>query len=192
MDLKNSNSGWIIIITMKVMFAIALLMLMWYLIIPNTSIYYMNKTLLPFFHKLNERDLIMVPGEEYKLRVERLNTRVEFSSLDIKVAVVTPFGNIIGLRPGKTFIRAKYNDNELRCRVRVIKLNKKEIELEVEESFDLDIKGPMILKKVSWSSNNERVVIVNNFGKVKGISRGKATVIGKIGDQKLKCSVLVK
>src|SRR5690554_2160245 len=189
---NNKSNNILIAIIMKILLTIALFMLIWYLIIPNTSIYYMNKTFQPVFHRLNERDLIMIPGEEYKLRVNRLNTRVKFSSLDIKVAVVTPFGNIIGLRPGNTFITAQYDDVELRCRVRVIKLNMKEIELNINERFDLDIKGPMILKKVRWSTNNKDIAKVNSFGVVKGVSKGNTTITAQIGDKKLKCRVIVK
>lgn len=177
---------------MRLIFIIALVALIWYLIVPNTSLYYRNRTFQPFFNRLNERDIIMVPGETFKLRVERLNTRVKFYSLDIKVAEVTPLATIIAFRPGKTFISAKYNDKELRCRVRVIKLNEKEIELNIGEKFDLDIEGPIIFNKTSWSTSNNKIVNVNRFGKVEGISQGEAIISAKKGEKILDCKVIVK
>lgn len=177
---------------MRIIFAIALIALIWYLIIPNTSLYYMNATFQPFFNRLNERDLIMVPGEKFKLRVQRLNTRVKFTSLDIKVADVTPLGTIIAFRPGKTFITVEYNDKQLRCRVRVVKLNEKKIEINEGEKFDLDIEGPKILKKVKWSSSNSEIAEVNSFGKVKGVCQGEANITAEIGETSLQCNVIVK
>ena len=60
----------------------------------------------------------MIKGETFKLRLLKLNKRVKFSSMDIKVAPVTPLGTVIALRPGKTYIRVKYENQELKCRVR--------------------------------------------------------------------------
>lgn len=177
---------------MKILLIIALIGLIWYLIIPNSSVYYKSYVFKPFFNRLNERDIIMVPGETFKLRVQRVNIRVKFSSLDIKVAEVTPLGTIIAFRPGKTFIRVKYNDKELRCRVRVVKLNKKEIELKEGETYRLDLKGTNIFNKIKWSSSDSKVVKVNRFGKVRAISKGKAVITAKIGDKHLKCKVVVK
>lgn len=181
----------VLYIIMRLVFVIALLALFWYLIIPNSSLYYMDGTYKPFFNRLNERDLIMVPGDKFKLKVQRVNTRVKFSSLDIKVADVTPLGTIIAFRTGKTFITAKYNDKMLRCRVRVIKLNKKKIEINQGEKFDLDIEGPIILKKAKWTSSNSEIAEVNSFGKVRGISQGKTLITAKIGGKTLECKVVV-
>lgn len=192
MKKKRNEYKFIYPIIIRIIFVIALLMLVLYLIIPNSRFYYMNGTFLPFSNRLNERDLIMVPGETFKLRVQRLNTRVSFSSLDFKVAGVTPLGTVVAFRPGKTFIRVKYDDKELTCRVRVIKLNKEEIELDEGGSYDLDIKGPIILKKIKWSSSNEKVAKVNSFGKVSGISQGQAIIAAKIAGKNLKCKVIVE
>lgn len=173
-------------------FYITLAFLLWYLIIPNTSIYYKKGHFLPFFHRLNDKDIILTPGEEFTLRVQNINKRVKFSSLDIKVAGVTPFGTIVAFRPGRTFVTAKYDDNELRCRVRVINLNKKKLNLKVDETYDLDVKGLGFFSRVRWSSNKKSVVKVNRFGKVVGVSKGRAVITAKVGKKTLKCQVVVK
>lgn len=191
MKKDDSKSALLLAIIMKIGGLIALIALIWYLIIPNSSLYFMDGTYRPFFHRLNERDIIMVPGEKFRLRVSRLNTRVKFSSLDIKVADVTPLGTVYAFRSGKTFITAKYKDRVLRCRVRVIKLNERKLKLKQGRSFDLDIKGPIILKKVAWSSSNSKVARVNRFGKVKALSKGKATITAKIAGKSLECIVIV-
>lgn len=192
MKKKHNLRNYFISIVTRIIFILALLALIWYLIVPNSSLYYMNKTYHPFFNRLNKRDIIMIPGETFKLRLQRVNTRVKFSSLDIKVAPVTPLGTVIALRPGKTFVSAKYQGKVIRCRVRVIKLNKRQIDLKIGEDFDLDIKGPIIFKKTKWASSDSKIAKVNRFGKVKGVSRGRATITGKIGDKKLQAEVVVK
>lgn len=178
-------------IFMKILGFIVLFSILVYLIVPRTSFYYMNKTYMPVIHRLNKRDLIMTPGDRYRLRLIRPNTRVSFSSLDIKVADVTPLGTVIAFRTGKTYITAKYDNRTLRCRVRVIKLNKKKIKIKQGKSYDLDIKGPIIFKKATWSSSNEKVARVNRFGKVKGLSKGRAVIKVKIAGKTLECSVIV-
>ena len=189
---KYNENNFIIVIVIKLIFVVALVALILYLIIPKTSFYYMNGTFQPFFNRLNERDLIMIPGDRFKLRVERLNTRVTFSSLDIKVAEVTSIGTIIAFRPGKTFITAEYNDKQLRCRVRVIRLNKKKIDLNKGDKFDLDIEGPLIFNKTKWSSSNSKIAKVNRFGKVEGVSKGNAIIRAEIDKNILRCEVTVK
>ncbi len=187
----SSRKGLLLAILMRLLGLIALGALILYLIVPNSYLYYMDGTFRPFFHRLNERDLIMTPGDKFKLRVQRINTRVSFSSLDIKVADVTPLGTVIAFRSGKTFIKAKYDDRELRCRVRVVKLNKKKIRLTKGERFDLDIEGPIIIKRTTWSSANSKVAKVNRFGNVSAFSEGKTVITGKIGGIKLDCIVIV-
>lgn len=134
----------------------------------------------------------MIQGETFKLRLQKFNKRVKFSSMDIKVAPVTPLGTVIALRPGKTFITVKYDEKELKCRVRVYKINKKRIELKANEKANLSIKGPGIFKFVKWSSNKPNIAKVNRFGTVKGISKGKAVITGKIHNKKIKCHVIVE
>ncbi len=165
--------------------------MIWYLIIPNSSINY-RKEFQPFSNRLNEKDLVMIKGETFKLRLLKLNKRVKFSSMDIKVAPVTPLGTVIALRPGKTYIRVKYENQELKCRVRVYKINKNKIKIKTNKKIDLDIKGPGILKLVKWSSSKPNIAKVNRFGTVKGVTKGKAVITGEIYDKKIKCYVIVE
>lgn len=185
------NESFLFGILSRLIFSSGLFALIWYLIIPNSSINY-RKDYQPFSSRLNNRDIVMVQGEVFKLRLLRLNKRVKYSSMDIKVAIVSPFGNIIALRPGKTFIKLTYDDKEIKCRVRVYKLNKTNISIGVDEKYDLDLIGPGIIKSVKWYSNKSRVAKVNRFGTVKGVSRGDAIITAKIHGKEIKCKVIVR
>lgn len=145
--MKDKKFSFIFAFFIRIVFLVSFFALIWYLIIPNTSINY-RKEYQSFSNRLNEKDLIMIQGETFKLRLQKFNKRVKFSSMDIKVAPVTPLGTIIALRPGKTFITVKYDKQELKCRVRVYKINKKKIKIKINEKKDLDIKRPGIFKSI--------------------------------------------
>lgn len=189
--MRNKNYSLIFAFFIRIVFLVSFFALIWYLIVPNTSINYIKKH-EPFSNRLNEKDLIMIQGETFKLRLQKFNKRVKFSSMDIKVAPVTPLGTIIALRPGKTFITVKHDKQELKCRVRVYKINKKKIKIKTNEKMDLDIKGPGVFKSVKWSSNKPNIAKVNRFGTVRGISKGKAVITGKIYNKKINCHVIVE
>lgn len=67
-----------------------------------------------------------------------------------------------------------------------IKLNKKEIEIDVGETFQLVLKNAKA-KKVKWSSDDKDVATVNSKGVVKGISDGFATITAEYKGKKYKC-----
>lgn len=188
---RGKNRKFLYTLILRIIYTIALLSLLWYMIIPNSRIYYKKPDFFPFFKRLNTRDLIMTPGEEFKLRVQNINIRVKFSSLDIKVAGVTPFGTVIALRPGKTYINVKYNNNKLRCRVRVIDLNKKKINISPNEKYKLKVKGKAFFQRVKWSSSSPEVAKVDKRGRVIGISKGKTVITAKTSKKTLKCTVIV-
>lgn len=71
-----------------------------------------------------------------------------------------------------------------------IKLNKKEITLEVGKSQTLKITGTK--KKVTWSSNKKSVATVSSTGKVTGKKPGTAVITAKVDNKKYTCKVTVK
>lgn len=59
------------------------------------------------------------------------------------------------------------------------------------EEFQLTVKNTP--KKVTWSSNSRRVARVNaRTGRVTAVSAGTAVITGKVGKQKLHCTIYVK
>ena len=174
----------------SIVYYIAFLALLWYLIIPHTSIYYMNNLFTPISKRLNEDDVTLIKGEEFKLYVYKLNQRLYFSSTDIKVADVNIFGNVTAYRVGTTIIRVKYNDEILKCRVRVIDINKHKINLKVGNKSNLDIEGAIF--GVRWSSSNNAIAQINRLGIVTAKSKGNATIYAKVRGKILTCEVNVE
>lgn len=68
-------------------------------------------------------------------------------------------------------------------------ISKQNINLMVGKTATLKLTGTS--KKVKWSSNKKKVATVSPTGKVKGISKGTATITAKAGNKKYNCQVLV-
>lgn len=174
----------------SIIFYMALFALLWYLIIPHTSVYYRNDFFDPYFHKLNNEDVTLMKGEVFKVYPVGINKRVYYSSTDFKVADVNIFGNVIAYRPGTAFIKVKVDDEVFKCRVRVISISHKNLELNIGETYKLKVYN--VWFGVSWSSSNKAVVKVNRFGKVTAVSKGSATVYGEVRGKVLSCKVKVE
>jgi uncharacterized protein YjdB len=153
-------------------------------------VYYRNDFFDPFFHKLNEEDVTLIKGEVFKVYPVGINKRVYYSSSDFKVADVNIFGNVIAYRPGTTFIKVKVDDEEYRCRVRVISMSSRNLELNIGETHKLHIHN--VWFGVKWRSNNKEVVKVSRYGKVTAVSKGSATIYGEVRGKVLSCKVKVE
>lgn len=174
----------------SIIYYISLFALLWYLIVPRTSLFFRNDLEMPLSERLHVKDIVMVKGEAFKLYVVGINKKVSFSSTDFKVADVNIFGKVFAFRPGTTIIRARYDDVTLKCRVRVIDLNKKKLTLKKGETFRVKVKGPKFI--VKWKSSNKKVATVSWTGKVKGVSKGTTKIIAECSGKTLVCEVNVK
>ncbi len=174
----------------SIIFYIALIALIWYLIIPRTGIFYRKFFYRPHYGGLNKIDVTLVKGETERIYVLGLNKRVSYSSTDISVADIDIFGTVTGYRTGVTIIKVKVDKKVLKCRVRVISINKKSLNLYLGDTYKLRIKGATF--GIKWSSSNNRIVKVMTNGTIIGISEGNATITAKIGGKKLTCYISVK
>lgn len=174
----------------SVIFYVALIALLWYLIIPHTSLFFRNHIFLPFWQRLNREEVTLIKGEEFRLYVMGINKKIFFSSSDIKVADVDLFGNVTAYRCGTTVIKARVYGRILKCRIRVIDINKKSLNLKAGKNSRLNIKG--VWFGVRWKSSDKSVAVVSRFGKVTAVSKGKAVIYGKVKGKTLKCTVTVK
>lgn len=159
-------------------------------IIFNSSIFYRKDINLPFSLHLNKQDLVLVKGEEYHLYVFGINKRVYFSTTNFRVAGVNFNGRVFARQPGLAFIIAKVDGKELKCRVRVIELNKDKLTLKAGSSYRLKVKGVTVLPQ--WKSSNKKVASVNIFGKVKAKRKGTAIITAKVNGKVVTCKVKVR
>ncbi len=168
---------------------IVLLIVLRYLII-NSSVYFRDYRELPFTVHLNKDNIVMVKGDTFQLRINGINKRVKYSTTDFRIAWVSPLGKIHALQTGKAFINAKVDEKTIKCRVRVIDINKKQIVLNTGDSKRLRVKGMIRFPK--WKSSDPKVASVNSFGKVIGKSKGSTIIKGKVKGASLECKVIVK
>lgn len=174
----------------SIIYYVAIVALIWYLIIPHTSFYFMKNMFTPFTKRLNEDDITLLRGEEFRVFVLNINKRVYYSSTDIKVADVNIFGKVKAYRPGTTIIKVKFEKTVLKCRVRVIDISKDNLTLKVGKSKRLKVEG--VWFGVKWSSSNKKIAVVNSSGKVTAKSKGTVTIYGKVRGRTVVCIVKVK
>lgn len=155
----------------------------------NSSLFYRKTFTMPLSLHLNKNDIYMIKGEEFHLYVFDINKRVSFSSTNFRVAGVNFNGRVFAYNTGKAFIIAKVGKKELRCRVHVVDINSKSIELKSGESYRLKIKGSNAF--ISWKSKDKEIATVSMFGKVTAKSRGSTVITARIKGKTLKCKVVV-
>lgn len=156
----------------------------------NSGLFFRKKIILPFSLHINKQELYMVRGEESRVFVYGINKWVSYSSTNFRVVGVNFNGRVFAYQTGKAYIIAKVDNKELKCRVKVIDLNRKKINLNVGKSYRLKIKGPATFAK--YKSSNPEVAHVSIFGKVKAKNTGEATITVKVKGKVLKCVVTVK
>lgn len=187
---KKNCSNFNFCKSIKVIFIITFVIAICGFLYPRTRFWHREDIFLPFFQRLNQRDIVLKVGEEYKLRIMNVNKRVTFQSSDFKVATVNINGKVTAYHTGTTIIRAKYEDKVVSCRVRVVDINKSSLTLKKGQKYKLKVKG--ITFGVKWSSTNRKVIKVNRFGKITAVNVGKATVVATVKGKVLTCTIRVK
>ena len=125
---------------------------------------------------------------------------VIWTSSNTNVAMVID-GKVTAVGPGYTIITAQVGDKTaqygltVKSLLKSISLNKTSTTINVGEREDLTvIYNPIDTtddKTVIWSSSDNSIVRVSN-GEIRGISRGEAMVIARVGDKIAECKVEIK
>jgi uncharacterized protein YjdB len=149
----------------------------------------MNDLQLPFSVHLNKQDVVLIKGEEFHLFVYGINQRVSYSTSNFRVAGVNFNGRVMAYQTGKAFIIVKVKGKVLKCRVRVIDINKEKLTLKEGKTYRLNVKG--IAAFASWSSSNTKVASVSIFGKVKAKAAGDTVITAKVKGKIVKCKLHV-
>lgn len=131
----------------------------------------------------------MLKGEEFHLSVFGINKRISYHSTNFLVAGVNFTGRVYAYRTGKAFIIVKVDGKKLKCRVRVIDINKKSIILKEGKSFRLKIHGGGCF--IRWKTGNSEIATVNRFGRVKAKNKGITVITAKVKGKIVRCKVRV-
>lgn len=128
---------------------------------------------------------------------------VNWASSKQSVATVTPMGEVTALEEGTSTITASCGGKSATCTVTVtsggvqvtsVTLDRSEISLSVGDEVILTATvapDNATDKAVSWQSSDPRVASVDQGGRVKGLSEGKATITAHAGGRSASCEVTV-
>ena len=152
--------------------------------------------------ELLEESVEIKKGEDKKLSLtivpNDLISLVTWSSSNDKIVKVDNNGIITGIAGGNANIKVKYGNKEAICNINVvvpvnsISLDKQSVTLDIGESMVLK---PIINpedatnKKVTWSSSDEKIVTVDNNGKITSKDIGTVTITASIEGKIARCTV---
>lgn len=142
---------------------------------------------------LDQTSMTLEAGEtqllSYLLEPVNATTKVTFTSLDTKVAVISDKGVITAKAAGKTYMVATAEDGySATCEVVVtqaatgIKLDVTTLTLGVGDSYAVSATispADSTEKKLSWTSQDTKIATVTADGTVKGVSAGSTIILVK-------------
>lgn len=158
----------------------------------KTSLYYIDLPRMPFVTHLNKESIVLVKGETYRLHVYTLNKRVSYHTSDFKIAYVNLNGKVFAKHAGVAFITVKVGRKTLRCKVRVLSINRYKLTLSVGEKYQLHVKGNGLLSLEKWTSSKVSVATVNKFGNITAKRKGNAIISVKVKGKRLSCKLKVE
>ena len=142
--------------------------------------------------KLSAKKATLYVGQSKKLNVKNTKKKIKWSSSNKKVATVSKKGVVKAVKAGKATITAKVGKKKLKCQVTVkkLRLNKTKATLYVGGKLKLSVIKTS--GKITWTSSNKKVAVINAKGLVTAKKAGKAKLTAKIGKTKLTCTLTVK
>lgn len=159
---------------------------------------------------LNKSVYTLKKGKYIKLRATLSKAAqkkgVAWSSSNQKIADVSQNGRITAKKNGKATITAKIKGTKIKAYSRItvgtpvskVKLNKQTLSLRKGSSFTLKTTispKEAAVKKVTYTSSNEKVASVNKNGVIQAVSEGTAVIQAKASDgsgKKAFCTVKVE
>lgn len=130
----------------------------------------------------------------YKIKatVRNAKGKTTYKSSNSKIAKVSSSGKITALKKGKAKITVKNNGVKKTFTVTVKnpKLNATSKTLKKGKTFTIKVTGK--IGKATFKSSDKKVATVTSKGKVKAMSKGKATITVTANGVKLKCKITVK
>ncbi len=142
---------------------------------------------------INHQSVSIFVGEQIQLSASPTELMCGWKSEDVSVATVSTSGLVSAVGPGTTYIVAASGDRSVRIPVTAIVKVALE-DLEVKSEVELSVNAKIILSvtpvpadandygRFEWSSDNEKVAIVNSSGEVTAVGLGKATITCKGGN----------
>ena len=153
---------------------------------------------------LNKSELTLTKGQSETLVAtlkpeDTSDNTVTWSSSNQTVATVDSNGKVTAVNGGKATITAKAGGKSASCVVTVevpvesISLNRNSITLGESESVTLraTLTPKNATDPLTWSSSDESIATVDQYGKITAIRAGVANVVAKAGNEQATCVVTV-
>lgn len=139
---------------------------------------------------LSKKNLRMIKGETYTLKMHDTYHPVTWKSKNPKIAKVDKKGKVTGKKKGTTYIWASVGKQKFKCKVIVEepKLSKKNLKIGKGGSTELYLTGTK--RKPKWSTSSKKIVTIKN-GKITAKKKGKANITASIGKMKYTCRITV-
>jgi len=152
--------------------------------------------------QMNKKNLTLASGNTYQLTLWGADKNVTWDSSNDKVATVSKNGLVTAVGNGTATITATYNGKKITSTVKVISLNLNEnkLVLEYDGKFSSDRTGFGNVKtlkvtgtneKVTWTSSDKKVAVVDKNGLVTAKGPGIAKITASVDGAKITCEVKV-
>lgn len=157
--------------------------------------------------KLAEKNVSIETGESKTLDVDVESNAPEkvkltWSSSNDKIAAVKN-GRVTGVSTGTAQITVSYGEIKDQCTVEVtekavivnsLSLDKTEATIMENQTLKLQamVDPEELIKDLKWSSKDEKVATVSQYGEVKAIAKGETTITVSVGDKSAKCVITVE
>lgn len=127
--------------------------------------------------KIKETQVIEITAKD------KVKEKITFSSENEKIATVDKNGKVTGISVGNTTIyvglegkKSKKVNIQVKTNKEELVLEKTNIRLEKDKTYQLKVKNVLEEDIFSWKSLNEEIAIVDQFGVVTGIHAGTTTI----------------
>lgn len=157
--------------------------------------------------KFAEKNVSIEAGESKTLDVEVESNAPEkveltWTSSNDKIATVKN-GRVMGVSTGTAQITVSYGEIKDQCTVEVTKkavivksLTLDKDKATIMENQTLKLKAMVdpeeLIKDLKWSSKDENVATVSQYGEVKAIAKGETTITVSVGDKSAECIITVE
>lgn len=139
--------------------------------------------------QMSKKNVTLAPGNTIKLELWGSDSSTTWSSDNTKVATVSDDGLVTGVGVGKATVTATFNGKKITSQITVIGLNHTYKVLEFGGKFSLTRSnyGSTIKlqvtgsnEKVTWSSSDTKVAVVDSKGKVTAKGPGEARIYASV------------
>ncbi len=143
--------------------------------------------------QVSKKVFSLAPGQSQSLIVWGANNTLTWSSSNKNIATVSKDGKVTAKAPGKATIYANVNGKEILSKLTVLEMNHDSIVLEHggKWGFVKTLKVEDNNQKITWSSSDPSVAVVNSSGMVTTRGAGTATITASVNGAKLTCEVKV-